>query len=638
MHYSPKNITKLGTAALATLCLAPLADARHEKSLPPETYFVAQIVDNAVLQKRAKDHALTVATEKSGAIEYLVNLFAAAAEATKDPRLVGGQKYDEKHKKLLQFSRDSLTGEVLFSIIKTTKTAQGHDPKDFVFIADTSADEKAVGKIVDTYFDGSFSKEHKSEIIELLYLAEKARREGKPRPQWNPETLQEALKKKLKVTQKPITSQFQGVTLHELQNIIEGEDPVSLGGWALVNKTIVYATAPNVLRHIVDAVQHGRKDSFADTAIWKRTRADIGNADVFALANVPLVTAEFRANIAKEDAKNSENDTSLGPTRTQVLDALALDQIESWWASATMTAEGASFKSVLPYKEKKGLLTLFSAKALEKFVPDYISANAIISGSLGIDLNKAWKNLETLIQTAYPPAKPLLDMQIANLKSKEGIDLRGAVFENFGEDITFSVTPNSDEAGAFNLSSTIGIRETEKLRALLDTVIGKIGKGANESLFSERNFMGVKISKITSDRKDIPQFSYTFLDGKLYYSLGKGALENTIAEIKKPEKLETKNPAVASILRKLPKDALAFIYADYGSLILTYITLAENYLENIPTISIDIKTKKLTSTKKKLNLDKTKRPKPEDLPWFVYLHTTERNNEIITEGHILPKK
>jgi hypothetical protein len=640
MRYSLKSITKLSTAALATLCLASLADARHEKNLPTETYFVAQIEDNAALQKRAKDHPLTIAAKKSGLQEFLSNsrdrIFAAGKTG------ISAEKLKLKEKKLETFFETSLTGEVLFSVVKTTQTAEGHDPLDCVFLADTSADEKMIGEIIDIYFDGAFSKENTGEISEFEYLRYKAEREGKTGPKWS----EDALTKTLKITYKPITTQFQGVTLHELQSTIEGEKPISSGGWALVNKTIVYATAPNVLRHLVDAVQHGRKDNFGDTTIWKRSRADAGNADVFALANTPLIVAELRATVVKEDAKDIESDgpalsLTSGTTQTQIFDALALNQIGSLWASATITAEGASFKSVLPYKEKKGLLALFSAKPLEKLVPDYVSANTIAFGSLGIDLNKAWKNLETLIKTAYPPAKPLLDMQIASLKSTEGVDLRGAIFENLGEDVTFAIVPNPTEVSTVNILSTIGIREIGKLQALLDTVIGKIGKGAKESLFSEHNFMGVKVSKITSDEKNIPQFSHTLLDGKLYYSLGKGGLESAIAEIKKPVKLETKIPAAANVLRKVPKDAVTFIYADYGALMLAYFGIMENIMKLTTNIFIDDDdddTEKKAPVPKEAEIDKSKRPKLEDMPWFVYLYTTERANEIITEAHILPQK
>jgi hypothetical protein len=585
MHYSLKNISKLGAAVLAMMSLAPQADARLEKTLPKETYGVAQVADIADLQSRlathpAKDIWLKL-TDPNGYFGPAIKELRSEAAKDKNFNL-------KDFEKLVDFLKTNVNGELLLAVTKIKPKEKGWDaPVGIIFVADFAATEKEV----------------------------------------------EAYITKLTKDDKNVnstTSTYQGITLHEYKR--SSSRPPHLG-WAVANKTFVLAPAQE-LRDVVDAILNGRKNSIADTAIWKRSAAAAGKNDFFAFINTPLLTAELRAFVVKQNPKDKdEAPNPLEPDPIHAYDTLALDAVDEIWATYKLTADGLSAKSSLAYKEKRGLLTLLTLKPLETFVPNYISSNQAGFATAGIDLNQAWKNVETLFQTALPAIKPLFDMQISKLKKDEGLDLRGALFDNFGENLTqvYSISApktkgkKSRSIGTLGLDGlyVIGFRDTAKLDALIRTALSKAGhKDAEEALFQIKDFMGVKINRLKES--DEISFSYALFDGKLFLAIGEGVLENAIAEFKSPQKPLSKSPYIQQILRKVPKDASFFTYSDLGNTLAGYFGIFEAIL------AVEGKTSKV--------IDISKRPKAEDIPWVSYGYATERGNEIISEVYVLPKK
>ena len=117
-----------------------------------------------------------------------------------------------------------------------------------------------------------------------------------------------------------------------------------------------------------------------------------------------------------------------------------------------------------------------------------------------------------------------------------------------------------------------------------------------------------------------------FLDGKIFIGIGESVLEKTVAEFKKPQDSITKNPQIQQFLRTVPKDAVAFGYTDFGSTAVSYLEMIE--------IAVSLTTNK--ELKKVIN--PAKRPTATDLPWVAFSYSYERENELVGEGFLVPKK
>jgi hypothetical protein len=413
---------------------------------------------------------------------------------------------------------------------------------------------------------------------------------------------------------------------------------VSLGGWALGEKTFVYASAPNVLRDTVDALKNnGRKDSFGNTTLWKRSYDAAGKPDLFFVANLPLATAELRKLVVKQ-AKDEAN--ALAVDTVKAYDALALDTFENCWYSLEVTPTEIIGKGALGFKERRGLLTLDTSKPLENPVPSFIPDDKNLFWEVvRYDQTQAWKNLDVHIAQALPTLKPMLDGQITQLKAKEGIDLRDAFLENFGENIVIisdtssvkelvgkeNLTPNVIAKKTNHILFVADVRDSAKLASLIDTAVGKIGQGGAEAIFDERNFMGVKIRTIKETQKDeIPTIAYALHDGKILFSIGaEKTLEKVIAEIKSPQGTLAKNPVVQQALKRLPKGASSFgaydidSYADYmiDLLAVQLNTLGKQFHKNLDG-----------------SFDLSKRLAPGSLPWIGTAYLESRPNELYFEG------
>lgn len=618
-----RNLTLTSAALVATLALAPFVNARHEKNLPPETVVFAQINDIADIEKRWEKHPLKADLDNAKFEEF----FAPAIESFEKELKNDKERADMK--KFFQTLKRNLKGEVLLAIVKTPKVEKGHLPVDFVCFADTESSEKEIEELLK---DAGLLQDSESEISEACWKASTAEKGANAAPKDGDGTQE----KMLKITVKKITEKFQGVTLHSTEATVEGEEAVNSGGWALVDKTFVSATAPNVLRELVDALQNGRKNNFTDQAIWKRNSDNIAKPDGLLFLNTPLATAELRAYIAKESAAAPPN--MFGVDYLAAYDTLGLDALEAVWISKTIEPERVRIKDSVGFSEKRGLLSLATTAPLKKPVPSYIPDDVAMFATYQWDMVTAFKNFEGLIAKALPGLKPMIDVQISQLKAKEGIDLRTDLFENFGDELAVigDFVSDSDKFGMEQLLNSgalyvISLREPAKLESLIATVLGKTG--GTEAIFDEREFMGVKIrtmkdrtggTSVDDNSLSVkqPMPYYAILDGKAFIGQGNPKLlEKIIAQSKDGQHPAAKNPNVQEALKIVTKKTYAFSYLELSDYI--------SYLGGTIQVVGELQGKKL--------VDGTKRPTKDTIPWVVASISEERPNEVCGEMVIFRK-
>ncbi|MDR2981830.1 MAG: DUF3352 domain-containing protein [Puniceicoccales bacterium] len=615
------SLRSAGTMLFATLALTPFVDARHEKNLPAETYGIVQVLDVADLQKRWDKHPLKADIEKAKLEEF----FAPGIQ--KMEKEMSEDKKSKEAKKVLESLKKHLNGEVLFAVVKTPKTEKGHAPYDYVWFVDTSADEKTIGEMLE---DCGLLQDEKGEVSETAYNISTGKSKG------GDEMIEdeEEEEKVLEVITKKISEKYKGVTLHSREVAVGKDDPVNLGGWALVDKTFVYASAPNVLKELIDAVQGGRKDSFADTAIWKRNRGDMGKPDSLVFLNCGLTASTLREFVVEQTKDAPPN--MFGVNYLQAYDALGLDVWDAMWISKTLESEQVSFKSAFSYSEKKGLLSLMTYKPLDTLVPAYIPAGASTFSVSRMDMSEAWANLEALLAKAAPALKPMLDMQINNLKTQQGIDLRDGLLQNFGEELVVigefgsNSGQSNKEIPVGNMLYVIGLKDQAKMEALLATALGKIP--SSESLFDEREFMGVKIRRFKNQQAGGEEMAESMANSMPYFAVHNGRfffgqgeskiLEKVVAEMKDGRNPVSKDVSVQQAMKLVPKNVVSFSYTDVASY-LDYISELVSYVSKNEGEKI---------------VDPSKKPSPDDIPWVMSGYSEERANEISSQGVLFRKK
>ncbi|MDR2513082.1 MAG: DUF3352 domain-containing protein [Puniceicoccales bacterium] len=609
---------------LAALPLAPFANARHEKSLPEETYFALQFRDLADYKAKDAKHPFSVDFRAAGYADYFAPGIALLKEEIQKGLAKCSKNADfERYLSILQ---NDFNGEILFALVKTPKPVEGHEPFDFVFFADTDLAETALNEILKDL--GVYTK-RSEKVSSTAYLAEKGASAIDDDAEIGAVADADG---KVSRTTEIVKTPFQGVTLHEV-TISYPDNKFSFVpvGWAFVGKTFVFATAPNVLRELIDAMQNGRKNSFADSIPWRRASKAAGNADFLFVSTPQLASAALRKVVA------TAGPNMYLPEPLKAYDALALDVIDGLWCSSTLTETAAVSKLSLSYKEKRGLLSLFTSKPLEQPVPEYIPAGLPHFSVTAFDMSESWRNLEKLLADAVPHLKPFLDQGLEKMKKEEGLDIRSDLLENFGEKIVVisggaSIRPkvkgvNSPLRNPMLL--VLEIRDVNKLQSLIDTSLSKAGPEGKKAILDERVFMGVNISS-AKQGKDA-KLSYAIHDGKLFLAIdGEKILDEVIAEIKEPRSPIAKEAFVRQALKLVPKEKSSFEVIDLGKSIDATFSTFEFLVKEFLLKRIGKEGAPLT--------DPTKKPAPSVLPWASVSYGELRDNEIYAETHLYKKE
>ncbi|MDR1498468.1 MAG: hypothetical protein LBS59_08745 [Puniceicoccales bacterium] len=619
------RIRVITTAAVLLLfAIAPIADARHEKVFPSDTYAVLQVRDVASLAKQLSNHLITADLKKAGLAEYFepgvkkIEALIDEAIAT-DP--------NKKEGKLLRFLKDfekrniqPFSGEIFLGLTKKESLKEDPIPFNVIGLIDTAIDEKTLEEFLEA---GEFLPKKRKTPLKKNPAA----RDGAKKSNDAKEEIEH------------VTTTLNGVTLHEIVSATADEPPKSLGGWALVGKTFVFAIPGSALRDTVDAVQNGRKENLADSAFWKRG-GDItdGTAEFAYGINGSLLAAELRAAIVAEKKKSAGNDIV---EIVGAYDKLALDAVQSLWVSVRLTPDEIRSKAVLSYSEKRGLLTLLLPKTAKPLFPTFIPDlnTGICFSSVSYDGLQTWKNFEVLLAQALPTVKPMMDFQLSELKTKEGVDLREGLLENIGDRFTvFSGVPPpkakplrsaQDVHLSFNNYLFVWeVRDEVKLASLVTTLLGKINaEGGAEKMFPQREYMGVKIRNYLGDDLRI---SYALFDGKLFFGMNAdNILEAVIAEIKNPQKLSEKNPGIVAALKRVPPTSFAAGFYDSAFVVNTLCSALELIFSSEEILS---------GKGGGLFLDAKKRPNANAIPWVYVEHAREGINEFVGEATLFRRE
>lgn len=265
---------------------------------------------------------------------------------------------------------------------------------------------------------------------------------------------------------------FMGETLF-FDQVFDGEDSYVEDGYALVEGVFVLATPESRLRSVVEWIKEGPRDSLATTEGYQRVRDAAPVGDVMLYFNFERLMPAVNA--ALKDPELTSGLAMLGITGNGLERAMALETLLGFGLDLRLTERGIISHSGLIFREKAGLLRLLTYGPGElpaaTFVPERILSSSISK----FDLTAMLANLETFMASVSPSVGPLFDIQLQQLQSQSGIDLRSSVLNNFGSEmVTLSVLPQSRPESAVWLEPeqlfAIAIRDADALSLALEAL------------------------------------------------------------------------------------------------------------------------------------------------------------------------
>lgn len=327
-----------------------------------------------------------------------------------------------------------------------------------------------------------------------------------------------------------IEETFMGETLY-LDETFDGEATYIEDGYALVDGILILATPETRLRSAVEAIKAGPASPLVETIAYQRSREEAGRGDLSVYANVGAIMPPL--NKALLEQSMSSGGALFGLSASSLDAALALESMQALFFDVDLIDTGLRSHSGIVYREKAGLLSLLTYRDGPLPVADYVPEDVLSSSISTFDLGAMLAQLEKLMGDASPTLPPMIDMQLQNVRTQTGVDLRSSILANFEEPVVSLAALSDDQRGAAALYQpeqvfVLGVRDAEALSGALEALVDLI-PGARDQIEVQR-FAGQTIHTIRGQpNPDMPELerqdvSYVITRSQFIFNVGDASL------------------------------------------------------------------------------------------------------------------
>lgn len=293
-----------------------------------------------------------------------------------------------------------------------------------------------------------------------------------------------------------IEESFMGETLH-FDETFDGEETYIEDGYALVDGIFILALPETRLRSAVEAIKDRPEPALADSNAYLRSREMGGRGDLSVYLNLEAILPPLNQEML---SKAMESGAAMFGLSAQSLDAaLSLESLQALYFDIDLIEKGLSSASGVIYREKTGLMSLMTYKdgslPEARYVPKSVFSSSVTTFDFGAMLGQ----LEDVLASASPTLRPLIDMQMQNIRTNTGVDLRTSILGNFGgELVSLSILPEAVLGSEAVLEPeqviVVELRDAEALSGALEALTD-LAPGMRE-LIETQEFAGKTIHTI----------------------------------------------------------------------------------------------------------------------------------------------
>lgn len=229
-----------------------------------------------------------------------------------------------------------------------------------------------------------------------------------------------------------IEEQFMGETLY-FDQAFDGEKTYVEDAYALVDGIFILATPEERLRTIVESIKTDGVEPMARNEFYRRTQDVSGNVDLVFYLNLEKLMPGLQKVVL--DPLVDGGLALFGVTGQSLRTALALDDMGALCLSCRLEEAEIRAHSSLVYREKSGLLSLLTYGQGTLPSASYLPTDLLSCTVALFDFSEMWRRFETLLAVASPSAPMLLQIQLQQIKTKTGVDLRAALMDNFSPEL-----------------------------------------------------------------------------------------------------------------------------------------------------------------------------------------------------------
>ena len=341
--------------------------------------------------------------------------------------------------------------------------------------------------------------------------------------------------------------------------------------FGLVDRKIaIIGQSTDEVKNAIDRLQGiDGSQNLAELPHFKKAYARIGRMNAFGYMNLGALVklAEAAIKVADSHFQNNPLISLQG-----MFKALALSELETLFVAKDSQKKETVFYSGLLFKDRRGVIPLLTNVGSEPLKnPHFVPKEAISSTIRSFNLGRFYKDLENVFYRAVPVFAGLYQGYLYQLKIRSGIDIKEAVFSNFGEQWTqFSIKESMDSEGKLGLNTLyiLPIKNREEMETTIQKVKANLNISSNHFIASPYRDASLYVF-LPKDSQSHP-FSYAFTDKNLVLGISSiAALKASIDRLEQNKSKESlwhqKKVKKALASKFFPKGAIGRNYTDLST-------------------------------------------------------------------------
>ncbi|PXA03310.1 hypothetical protein DDZ13_12875 [Coraliomargarita sinensis] len=428
-----------------------------------------------------------------------------------------------------------------------------------------------------------------------------------------------------------IEENFMGETLY-FDEVFDGEDTYIEDGYALVDGVFILARPEERLRSLVESIKAGSEEPIARSRPYQRVREESGAVDLNLYMNLESVMPKLNKALLKQATAGGM--AMFGVSGQSLEAALALEALQAISFNCKITEDGIASHSAIVYREKLGFLQLLTYEAGALPAATYVPEDVLASTVARFDLSEMFARLEALLGVASPNTPALINIQLQQVKTNTGVDLRSALLENFGSEIvSFSVMPEGlPDENSFAQAEQVYVFEIKDAAALSGALeaLKDLVPGTREQIRT-RDFQGETIHTIPGvadpAMPDVPayDFSYVVTRTHLIVCVGRvGLVQGVLTDMQSQDAGFWQKAETRMLVDQVRHpDVVSRSYTDLEQVVVSL-------LESIASAG--------QLSGRGPSLDPSKLPSEMEIPWHLITETYEAEDGIFSEMILLRKE